>query len=587
MKRIFIVVTLLIFSQSLFAQRTAEITTVLKEEYKDKSGNILTGKGIIIGDVDSGLDIFHPMFFFADGGEYSWTDVNKDGIFTPGTDQISISVKGKKQNINLNYIEMKNNVSQYISSDPNSFDPDMDFIYADLNNDGKREFGTNTGFTENDPTYGEPLFIAIDKNKNGKLDVGEKLVALKTSKIRAYRQMDGTIRRRGVDLISTKLEETGHCTGVTGILMGGTYGVEKLRGIAPDAELVLTQMKYDFTPRFVRNFTDHFTFLKDEGADIIMVEDGEFSYEYMDGSSVEEQMLTDMSQNGKVVFTATGNLAVARATLVDTLKANEASSFTFTAPATTGGQKNVGVYVTYLWSGNSNVTFTMTAPDKSTMTFAPDGDGSVRVGDYNIEFNKSVSSKGTSMYRFGISQKDSSDVRGKWGMTATSDKDMVLIGYINDISQSWAGETHFDKFTSRYYSVTYPSTADSTIKIGAYTVNNPWNDKLGQLASYSGRGYLVNGQLGIDIVAPGHSSLSTSPGNAYNYFTGTSSALPHAVGLTALLLQYNKSLTNTDVRKILINSADVQDFMGDVPNADYGYGKLNMDNAIKYMMSNY
>ncbi|CAN5572028.1 hypothetical protein BH10BAC5_BH10BAC5_13520 [soil metagenome] len=587
MNRIFLGALLILISQSLYAQRTAEITTVLKEEYKDKTGHILTGKGITIGDVDSGLDIFHPMFFFADGGEYSWIDTDKDNKFTPGTDQIVLTVKGKKQNIYLNYLEIKNNVSRFIKSDPTEFNPDMDFIYADLNNDGKREYGINTGFTEQDPSYGEPLFIAIDKNKNGKLDVGEKLIALKTSKIKAYRQMDGTVRRRGKDLIETKLEETSHCTGVAGILLGGTYGVQKLHGIAPDAELVLTQMNYDFTPRFVKNFSDHFNFLKDEGADIIQVEDGEFSYEYMDGSSADEQLLTDLTKNGKIVFTATGNLAVARATLVDTLRAGESSSFTFTAPSTTGGKKNVGVYVTYLWTGNSQISFSMTAPDKSNMTFAPDGDGSVRVGDYNIEYNKSVSSKGTSMYRFGISHKDSSDVHGKWEMSAVSDENIVLIGYINDISQSWAGETHFDKLTSRYNTVTYPSTADSTIKIGAYSVNDPWNDRLGQLASYSGRGYLVNGQLGIDIVAPGHSTFSTSPGNAYNYFSGTSSAMPHAAGLAALMLQYNRSLTNTEIRQILINSADVEDFMGQIPNADYGYGKLNMDNAIKYLMNNY
>ncbi len=587
MKRYFVLMVLILISQSLYAQRVAEITTVLKEDFKDKEGRLLTGKGITIGDVDSGLDIFHPMFFFADGGEYSWIDKNKDGSFTPGTDQIVMTIKGKKQTITLNYIEMKNNISDYIKSDPSMFDPDMDFIYADLNNDGKREFGTNTGFTEQDPSYGEPLFTVIDKNKNGKLDPDEKLVALRTSKIKAYRQTNGVVKRRGIDLITTELTETGHCTGVTGILIGGTYGIQKLHGIAPDAELVLTQTKYDFTPRFVKNFTDQFNFLRDEGADIIFIEDGEFTYEYMDGSSEEEQMLADFTKNGKIVFTATGNLARANATMVDTLKAGEPSGFSFSAPSSTGGQKNVGVYATFLWTGNANIQFTLEAPDKSTATFSPDGDGSMRVGDYNVVYNKNVSSKGTSMYRFGISQKDSNDVHGKWKMTANSDANTIMIGYINDISQAWSGETHFNDHTSIFYSATYPSTADSTIKIGAYAVNNPWGDKPGHIVSYSGRGPLINGQLGIDILAPGHSSLSTSPGNAYNYFSGTSSALPHAVGTAALLLQYNRTLTNSDIRKILRNSADVTDYMGEIPNVEYGYGKLNIDNAIKYLMNNF
>ncbi len=48
------------------------------------------------------------------------------------------------------------------------FMPDMDFLYNDKDGNGRRDYGTRRGFTENDPTYGELLFIAIDLNGNNR-----------------------------------------------------------------------------------------------------------------------------------------------------------------------------------------------------------------------------------------------------------------------------------------------------------------------------------------------------------------------------------------------------------------------------------
>lgn len=45
---------LFFFSGSLLSQVSYEVTTVLKEKFFDKNGNPLTGKGVIIGDLDSG-----------------------------------------------------------------------------------------------------------------------------------------------------------------------------------------------------------------------------------------------------------------------------------------------------------------------------------------------------------------------------------------------------------------------------------------------------------------------------------------------------------------------------------------------------
>ncbi|MCX6163771.1 MAG: hypothetical protein NTU73_02730, partial [Ignavibacteriae bacterium] len=205
----------------LKAQGDVWYTTILKEKFLDKNGNPLTGKGVVVGDVDSGIDIFNPFFFFADGGEYSWIDVDKDGEFTPETDAVDFNKNGKAdEGETLGFIGMKNNTYGILKFKSKEYKADMDFLFLDKNKNGKRDFGEKDGFAESDPTYGEQLFICIDKNKDNKLSDGEKLVALKTSKVRAVREKDGTIRRRGVDLIKTEPDTVKHGTSVCGIVLG-------------------------------------------------------------------------------------------------------------------------------------------------------------------------------------------------------------------------------------------------------------------------------------------------------------------------------------------------------------------------------
>jgi hypothetical protein len=57
-------------------------------------GANLTGHGVIVGSMDSGIDPFHPAFFRADGGLYSWLDVNGSGRFEPNVDAVDLDQDG-------------------------------------------------------------------------------------------------------------------------------------------------------------------------------------------------------------------------------------------------------------------------------------------------------------------------------------------------------------------------------------------------------------------------------------------------------------------------------------------------------------
>jgi subtilisin family serine protease len=93
-----------------------------------------------------------------------------------------------------------------------------------------------------------------------------------------------------------------------------------------------------------------------------------------------------------------------------------------------------------------------------------------------------------------------------------------------------------------------------------------------------------------DIAAPGVDILSSLPGGTYGSNSGTSMAGPHVAGAVALLWSADPSLIGDIDRteQLLINAADLYTgstnigcFTGDVPNAAYGYGILDVYEAVK------
>ncbi|CAN5520639.1 hypothetical protein BH10BAC5_BH10BAC5_22950 [soil metagenome] len=97
----------------------------------------------------------------------------------------------------------------------------------------------------------------------------------------------------------------------------------------------------------------------------------------------------------------------------------------------------------------------------------------------------------------------------------------------------------------------YPSSYDEVISVGASDASN-------NKASFSSYGHTV------DIFAPGSqifTTVRTGKGNSqyqnnYDYINGTSFSAPIVTGISALLLSKNPSLTNEEVRGILVSSTD-------------------------------
>ncbi len=69
-------------------------------------------------------------------------------------------------------------------------------------------------------------------------------------------------------------------------------------------------------------------------------------------------------------------------------------------------------------------------------------------------------------------------------------------------------------------------------------------------------GFSCFGATTVDLGAPGVNVLSTTPGNTYSVFSGTSMATPHVAGAAALVLSVNETLTTGELKDLLMTTVD-------------------------------
>ncbi|MEM9984019.1 MAG: S8 family serine peptidase [Bacteroidota bacterium] len=120
---------------------------------------------------------------------------------------------------------------------------------------------------------------------------------------------------------------------------------------------------------------------------------------------------------------------------------------------------------------------------------------------------------------------------------------------------------------------------------------------VGDLWIGSSAGPTLDGRLGVDVAVPGELSVGAySPETYYAQFrfnmvqdgnglyglqTAVSAAAPVLTGVIALMLEINPQLTYEQVQALLHQSARTDAFTGSVPNARWGYGKLDALAAIQ------
>ena len=129
------------------------------------------------------------------------------------------------------------------------------------------------------------------------------------------------------------------------------------------------------------------------------------------------------------------------------------------------------------------------------------------------------------------------------------------------------------------FTLSYPSTSAEVISVGAFANQVPENFEglqAGDLMPYSSRGPSLEGFLKPDLVAP---CCLTAPGDGptkYQPTGGTSASAAVVSGAVALYFERFPQATNREVWGALTESATSDEFTGDTPNLDWGYGKLDV-----------
>ncbi|WP_394391350.1 S8 family serine peptidase [Shewanella woodyi] len=116
-------------------------------------------------------------------------------------------------------------------------------------------------------------------------------------------------------------------------------------------------------------------------------------------------------------------------------------------------------------------------------------------------------------------------------------------------------------------SPSYPASYDSAAVMAVASTDR--NDNMSGFSQY--------GLTSVDIGAPGSAILSTTPGNNYSSFNGTSMATPHVVGAAALVWSINPDLSIEEMKQLLMDSGDSN---ADLTGKTVSGARLNVATAL-------
>lgn len=593
-----------------------EINASLVWDTLDELGRAVTGTGILIADLDSGVDWTHPDFWFANGSEYSWIDQVSDSVPTNGSDYIDLdgSMTGAADEV-LYFLDLGHDAS---------FNATIDWLWVDNT--------TQDGI----PNIGEPFFVVNDTNGDDVLNPGEKLVMLNIPKTKYIVEKNGVgmgqlqTWERNVNLTSsTHEDDDGHGTSVAGILLGGQIGYRRYVGVAPDAELMMIKVLGPSNERLT--IEQGLSYAYSHGADVILIEIGSWTYEHLDGSSAAEALIDTIVADGIPVIAPSGNLGGKEKHALLTASADTPTYVNFSIPQVSGPPPEgeyisydiEEVYITVLSVNTTDFSvcnFEMVMNMGGTLVSVPMNPGMDRWnwvmepiifgGGFSVGVESLIetSSRGTKMLAIRLTGTLPTTIGPSWhALNITTPQETVFHCYISDDQSSWTGGCIWKTHVSDDYEITWPSTSDSAISVASYRTRtllyDPWNgpDTLHDISGFSSRGPRIDEVQKQGVAAPGGFDIVSAYSNAsqwystynaggimpynegfgsYSLFSGTSAAGPHVAGCAALMVQVN-STCGVNVKDIIQNTALSDSFTSATPNSIWGFGKLDVYGAVE------
>ena len=174
-------------------------------------------------------------------------------------------------------------------------------------------------------------------------------------------------------------------------------------------------------------------------------------------------------------------------------------------------------------------------------------------------------------------------------------------------------ENRFESYVVPGYTVWDLAAAHSNIAPNSYVLRDEWTDVdgltrtevgnevgAGALWPGSGIGPTFDGRLGVTVSAPGNSNIAAySPRSYRSQFPhvhvtedglygiqgAVSGASPVVTGIIALMLEADPTLDAAEVKDILQRTARQDEFTGEVPNTEWGYGKVDAYAAVSEVVA--
>ena len=566
------------------------------------------GAGVRVGLIDTGIDVLHPALFRADAGYFSWLDVDGDGAFTPGTDAVDLDDDGiADRNETLDVLDATVIVDFEDGDVRNAdgvFDTRRDWVYADMNGDGTRNAGTNAGFSEQTPGYGEATFVADDADRNGRLDPGEKLVRLGTSKIARYSTRDADYRR-GEDLIAAAAESADafHGTGVGGILVGGQQPFHDRVGVAPAADLYVYGLSATLQ-RDNRLPTDYLEAAVDDQVHVLLHEWTNSFTQPLDGSTNFEAAMSAARDEGLVHINPVGNLNLSQKHRIAEAGAGRETTLTFIVDEGFDGRSETLPYESAFgslqWTGDHpGLTLELTTPGAESHRWSVAGTESVEVDGVRVDLAFEQTPRGNGYIEFYLESvaTDAPLEQGEWSLSLTGfSGDDEVWARVTDEYSNWRPGIRWSEPTSGRGTAAFPATGDAAVGVGAYAGRDPVEGTGPDdhaLRAFSGRGPRLDGRLVVDITAPDdpYVPLAATPeilgagwGRSwYTVFGGTSGAAPHVAGTVALMLSRTDPMDPESVERRLTETARSSNLTPtpqQLPSAAWGYGRLDAYAAV-------
>ncbi len=491
------------------------------------------GNGVIVGIIDTGIDIFHPDFLFTDPDQ--------------GTRILSVWDTT---------LEPDNNESH-----PPGFDYGVQYTKEDID-------ATLTGETGN------------------------------------------PVRTR---------DSNGHGTHVAGIAAGnGSKSDGVYTGIAPEADIVVVRVPASgISSSVVIDGMNYIFSLADDlgkPAAVNLSLGGHGGAH--DGTTPQEKAITEFVQEpGRAVVVASGNSGGFDIHNGGILAPSDTASTSMTINNYT--PTNTNYLINLLWYENlddpgpgpipaETMNLTITSPNGYSLSVGSGSNDTKDTDDGKIIIESyGKNEKDARLFYIEITDTDDSipPESGTWDISLEHESGDGNVRYnMWNITSTFGNNVSFTPSTGREYTVTIPGTAEGAVTVGSYMSKNSWTDingntrsisgTIGEISSFSGGGPTRDGRLKPIITAPGQiiaaalsedasfpSSRRTElPG--YVLLEGTSMSTPHITGTVALLFDEDPSLHTYQLKDILTSIARSDDFTGALPNTTWGYGKVDVYDAV-------